>query len=516
MQWLKRIRVILAIVSLTSISLLYFDFGNNIPFYLSSFILSTQVFPTIIDCLITGGTISVVLILILLSTILFGRIYCSTLCPLGILQDIIIRAKKLKNRRNRYRFKKPYYLFHYSLFGISLLLLFFGSTVLINIFEPFSTYGRILSNLANPIVVLVNNIFGNLIALIGFINLIHIPLLHVSISSIIGSFSIFALVGYLAFSQGRMFCNLLCPVGAFLGILSRYSIFKIVIDEKNCKDCGLCERVCKAACIKSKERSIDFAACIGCFNCLDVCPTVGMSYKRVSKRSTEIPVLIDEKRRQILKNSVLSILTYVIPDTLNIRSEANKTTYDESRKLPIAPPGAVDLKRFSNYCTACHLCVNSCPTQVLFPSLMDYGFSGIFQPKMNYNASYCNYDCVICGNICPTGAILPLDAQSKKEIQIGKVVFAKDDCIVITKKKDCGACAEHCPTKAVRMVPFEKLMLPEVRDNICVGCGACEHACPVIPRKAIFVVSNQVHQKAQKPEIKKIEQSFDSTQEFPF
>jgi ferredoxin len=154
---------------------------------------------------------------------------------------------------------------------------------------------------------------------------------------------------------------------------------------------------------------------------------------------------------------------------------------------------------------------------VITPTLLEYGIAGILQPKMNYAANYCNYDCVICGQVCPTGAILPMTVEAKKLVQIGKTHFVKEDCIVVTKKKDCGACSEHCPTKAVKMVPYEgKLMIPEVTDDICIGCGACEHACPVQPRRAIYVSSNPIHLQAQKPKAQKLEKSFDSSQEFPF
>ncbi|HTP13094.1 MAG TPA: 4Fe-4S dicluster domain-containing protein [Bacteroidota bacterium] len=185
--------------------------------------------------------------------------------------------------------------------------------------------------------------------------------------------------------------------------------------------------------------------------------------------------------------------------------------------MPVTPPGSRSKDRFSNLCTACHLCVSVCPPQVLLPSLLDYGVSGILQPKMNYAAGYCTYDCVRCTQVCPSGALLPLDVATKKEVQLGKSIFVKDDCIVITKKKDCGACSEHCPTKAVKMIPYEeKLMLPEVNNEICVGCGACEHACPTTPRKAIYVVANAVHQKAKKPPVEKLENPLETQKDFPF
>jgi ferredoxin len=515
LQWLKRIRVTVAIISLTSINFLFFDFGNLIPVQITSAILSTQVIPTLIHSFVAVGTASIVLAVILIGTMLFGRVYCSTLCPLGIIQDLFIRIAKIINRRRRFHFQKPLYSFHYLLFIVTTLLFILGSTFLLNLFEPFSANGRILSNLINPIVVSINNAFAYLLGLLGIMTLFHIQLLHVSFISILASVCMFGLVGYLSYYHGRLFCNLLCPTGAFLGLLSRFSLFKIVIDLNNCKECGLCERVCKSNCIKSDSKEIDFAACIGCFNCLDACPTVGMSYRRNSKKSLDLPMVSNRKRREVLKTSMLPVLGIIISE-IGKDSTDKDFQYKESKKIPIAPPGAVSIERYSNICTACHLCVNSCPTQVLFPSFIEYGITGIFQPKMNYDASYCNYDCVLCGEVCPTGAILPLEVPSKKETQIGKAIFVKEDCIVVSKKKDCGACSEHCPTKAVKMVPYEKLMLPEVNNEVCVGCGACDHACPARPRKAIYVVSNRVHQKAKKPEIKKIEQSFDSKQEFPF
>ena len=135
---------------------------------------------------------------------------------------------------------------------------------------------------------------------------------------------------------------------------------------------------------------------------------------------------------------------------------------------------------------------------------------------MDYSASYCTYECVICGNVCPTGAILPVSIEDKKTLQIGKTTFIKENCIVETEKTECGACAEHCPTKAVKMVPYNKLHIPEIKNEYCVGCGACEHACPTIPYKAIYVEGNPVHQIAKKRSEEKIKREIDFKSDFPF
>ena len=518
MQWLKKVRVAVAVFFFLAVSFLFLDFSNFIPSWLRTFLVSTQLVPSLTRTLILLSGATVGLFIVLLLTFLFGRVYCSTICPLGTLQDISIRIAKRLNRRRRFKFKNPSYSIHYGVFVFTAIFAFAGSVVLLNLLEPFSNYGRILSNLVSPSVVLANNTLGNILGLFGVLFLFQIPLLHITLLSVFAPLSFFGFIFYLSYNHGRLFCNLLCPAGALLGIISRFSMYKIVIDPNNCKECGLCERVCKASCIKSDSMQIDFAACIGCFNCIDGCPTSGMSYQgRWKKNSTILPI-VNEGRRTVLKTSLIPALGLLIPEIGKDSSgEIRHRDFDESHKHPISPPGSISIEHFSSRCTACHLCISSCPTQVISPSFLEYGIAGIFQPKMNYAASYCNFDCVLCGQVCPTGAILPLDVNSKKQVQIGKAHFVKEDCIVVTKKKDCGACSEHCPTKAVKMVPYDqRLVVPEVNDEICVGCGACEHACPVQPRKAIYVNSNAVHLTAKKPKSEKMAPSFDSKQDFPF
>jgi ferredoxin len=186
-------------------------------------------------------------------------------------------------------------------------------------------------------------------------------------------------------------------------------------------------------------------------------------------------------------------------------------------RLPVSPPGSLGLAHFTSRCTACHLCVSACPTRILTPSLFEYGIDGIFLPRMDYAHGTCTYDCVLCGEVCPSGAILPLPLEEKKLTQIGKAKFIKDECIVVTKKTDCGACSEHCPTKAVRMVAYEQgLVIPELNNDLCIGCGSCEHPCPTTPYKAIYVDANPVHLRAKKPETRKLQPEPKAETEFPF
>jgi formate hydrogenlyase subunit 6/NADH:ubiquinone oxidoreductase subunit I len=200
--------------------------------------------------------------------------------------------------------------------------------------------------------------------------------------------------------------------------------------------------------------------------------------------------------------------------------QSRPTTIPEKRTSPVSPPGSRSIEHFTSRCTACHLCVSACPSRVLAPSFLDYGVSGMMQPQMDFHAAHCNFDCTVCSNICPSGAILPLTKDQKRQTQMGVAHFVKENCVVYTDNTNCGACSEHCPTKAVHMVPYlnangRKLVIPEVNEKICVGCGGCEHACPTRPYKAIWVDGNPVHKVAEKPIIEELKQP-EPTEDFPF
>jgi ferredoxin-type protein NapF len=190
-------------------------------------------------------------------------------------------------------------------------------------------------------------------------------------------------------------------------------------------------------------------------------------------------------------------------------------TFSKRIEYPVTPPGSVSQHHFTRACTACHLCVSACPTGVLQPSLFEYGLAGMMQPFMDYDVDFCNYECTRCSEICPNGAILPLTAEEKLTTQIGVVRFEKHNCIVHTDGTACGSCSEHCPTQAVKMVPYiGELTIPEIIPDICIGCGACEYACPVTPYKAIVVDGHLEHAIAQKPEETELEEK--PLEDFPF
>jgi len=239
-----------------------------------------------------------------------------------------------------------------------------------------------------------------------------------------------------------------------------------------------------------------------------------------SKEKTVIEPF-DPGKRDFFKKSGLVMAGTIVAGKLfsqeeEKKKEVIKATVPIIRNYPVTPPGARNQERFNKYCTACHLCVSACPTQVLQPTYFLYGLTGFLQPRMDYITNFCNFECTLCSEVCPTGAIMPVTKEEKKTIQLGKSYFVKENCIVYTNNTACGACSEHCPTKAVYMIPYkEKLTIPEINNKICVGCGACEYACPTDP-KSIYIDGNPIHLVAEKPEEIKIEEEIDYKEEFPF
>lgn len=525
LQHLKPIRVVVAVLFLIGSTVMFLDVRGSVSAWVSSLVLPLQFIPAFGKTLVSIGIWTAGLALVLVLTALLGRVYCSTLCPLGTLQDIAIHAAERKRKR-RYRYDPPRYALHYAVGGVTLVAFAAGNLVLLNSLEPFSNFGRIMDALVRPLMVGANNAIAMAGSWVGLHSLqpvpVHLPGVGIVVAAFVGA----GVIGYMAYRHGRLFCNTVCPAGALLSLLSRVSLFKIVIDESTCLECGLCEKVCKAACIDADSKKVDYPACVACFNCITACPTVGLKFAGWGvRRMGSVPTPVDSSRRQFLSGTVASMAgALVLPtDSVAVRgvmSAADSALVRAAQAgigtRPVTPPGAIGIDHFSGRCTACHLCVSVCPTHVLRPALLEYGIAGVLQPRMDYQTNYCNYDCVLCSEICPSGAILPLTPDQKKEVQIGTARFVKEDCIVETKKKDCSACAEHCPTKAVRMVPYGALMIPELTNELCVGCGACEHACPTTPLKAIFVVASDVHGRAKKPVLEKAAPTEDVLTDFPF
>lgn len=443
-----------------------------------------------------AGSIGILLALIVL-TLLFGRIYCSVLCPMGIFQDVAAWIARKVNRKQHYRFSPEKRLLRYVVLGIVVLSFLLGGTLLLSLLDPYSAFGRMSVNVFRPLYLGGNNLLAWIFNRFGNYTFYHMDVYVLSGFALLIGLLTFGGIGFLAWRHGRTWCNTMCPVGTVLGVLSRYSLWKVRIDAQACGSCGLCERKCKAGCIDSKARKIDYSRCVSCYNCLTACHRNAMSYRPVQKKSEPSAEKSEPSRRQFV--ATVAALSVALPGKALARGVAlaggNKPW---EREHPLSPPGSQSAGHLLKHCTACHLCVTKCPSHVLKPAFTDYGLGGMMQPKMDFEHGFCNFDCTVCANVCPNGALLPLTKEEKHRLQMGRVVFVRENCIVHTDETSCGACSEHCPTQAVTMVNYKNgLTIPSVNPDICVGCGGCEYVCPVRPFRAIYIEGNPVHQQAK-------------------
>jgi ferredoxin len=514
---LSKIRIIFSLLILFLFLSVFIDFRHLIPNKYINVIVFLQFIPSWYKFINVGTLAATGFIVVLLLTLLSGRTYCSFLCPLGMLQDVFSRiGGKVKKRFRRFGFNKPHTILRYGILIITLIATLLWGIYFLTLLDPYSIFGRFITYFGKPIVLILNNFLSGILGQFDIYTFVNTPLTRFPslVYAIPSAFLI--LVGIMSFIKGRLYCNTICPVGTFLGLISKISFIRIKFDDLKCTRCGRCSLACKSSCIDFLNKDVDLSRCVTCFNCLKSCPDKALSYGFVELRIKAD--VTDNGRRKVIAGSVLFLLG-LSNSSSGQKSAAPKptkaSTVKEDRKYPVCPPGSAGIENFTKKCTACSLCISVCPNNVLIPSVKEYGLSGMMQPRMDYHNSFCTYECIECLEICPTGALLPLAIEAKKLTQLGKAVFIKDNCIVKTEKTACGACSESCPTKAVHMIPYEgKLVIPETKDDICIGCGHCEFACPTTPYKAIFVDGNYEHKAAKKPD--NVKSDIKKPVEFPF
>ena len=527
-KFLRRFRIIFSSLLLISFILVFIDFRNIIPPDYINYLIYLQFIPSILKFIGVESILGAGFIAILVLTLLTGRTYCSFFCPLGIGQDLFSRiGGRFRRKFRRFGFKKPHTILRYLLLAITLIVTLLWGIYMITLLDPFSIFGRFMTYFGKPAAIVVNNFVAGILGKFDIYTLNHITIKPFALLAYSIPFAFFLLTGILSFTKGRLYCNTFCPVGTLLGLISKLSFLRIKFDESSCSRCGRCSIGCKSSCIDFLKHDIDVSRCVECFNCINTCPEKAISYgivnfKRKKKVIIEKPQKTEEapdaNRRKIIAGSVLFMLGisgYLKAQVQSIPKPTKDSTVKENRKFPVCPPGGGSLEDFNKHCIACSLCITACPNLVLQPSIREYGFAGMMQPVMDYHKSFCTYNCTVCTEICPTQALKPLMLDAKKLTQLGKAIFIKDNCIVKTEKTACGACSESCPTKAVHMIPYEgNLLIPEVKDDICIGCGHCEFACPTTPFKAIFVDGNAIHIAAKKPE--NVQSDMKTPVEFPF
>lgn len=531
---LKKVRVGVSLIFFVLIFFLYVDYGNTLSIPVVKSVLYMQFIPSLVkfvNIFSLGAASGFIIITIV--TFFYGRVYCSTFCPLGTLQDIISRISwKLspkKKRKQFFGYKVPNSMLRNTILALTVVTFMLGSHFLIALLDPYSNFGRITTLFAQPLAGLLHNGTSSILENADLYWIYPVEIRNVVLTSLIIPLIMLGLVTILSARNGRLFCNTVCPVGSLLGIFSKFSMYKIAINTHACNSCGLCVFQCKAGCIDEEKQEVDFSRCVSCMNCFDSCNKDAFYYKNTwGSRPEPVKAQADTSKRTFMANSfiflggIMGLSSFQFKkdttQTSNVYVPDGTTIIKEKREFRVTPPGSKNLENFNKYCTACGLCVSACRSNVLQPSFLEYGLSGMMQPHMDYHSGFCNYDCKICGDVCPSQAINVFhDLKEKQLTQLGKAKFVKGNCIVNTERTECGACSEHCPTKAVDMVPFldTGLMIPKVDDTICVGCGACEFACPTVPYRAIYVNGNAEHLIADEPKIEELEE-LEEEEDFPF
>ncbi len=481
---LKKIRVILAIAVIGILTFGFIDLGGLLQ---NPVLQKIQFGPALLSLSL------VTLACLIAATLLLGRVYCSVVCPLGIFQDFFNWLSKKSDKKKKYGYKEENRWLRYGVLAALIIAWLLGFTFLVGLVEPYSAYGRMADELLKPLYILGNNLFAWISEKTGSYRFFKVVLSLKSVTSLVVAILTLLVIGHISYHHGRTWCNTICPVGTILGFFSRFSLLRIRIDTDKCNHCQACGRKCKAFCIDSKNQKIDYSRCVGCFDCIDACKQNALTYG-LPRKPAAAPVkedCVDESKRQFLKSGL--VLAALAPQALEAKVTGKKDT-----RVPMSPPGSQSHRNLLQHCTACHLCVSKCPSHVLKPAGMEYGIGGIMQPVMKFDQGYCNYDCTICSQVCPNGAIRPLSVEQKHQTQPGRVVFDVTKCIVNIQHTSCGACAEHCPVQAIHMVPFQGgLTIPETTPEMCVGCGGCEFICPA---HAVHIEGNTEHLTAKLPE----------------
>ena len=424
-------------------------------------------------------------LVVLVPTLLLGRVFCGWICPFGTLHQLV---GWLFNRRERAaRIASNGYL---PMFGVKYYLLValvvaaaLGS-VQIGWLDPLCTLLRTCTVALLPAVDLAT----------GWVYLR--PAVH-QFAWVVGLLSVVLIAANL--KVPRLFCRVLCPLGAGLGVLSRWGLWRIDRNLDRCVDCRQCLARCEGA--ADPQARLRRSECFVCLNCLDDCPHEALAFRFLPPLQGEVAAP-DTDRRRLVFGGVVSVLAFAFAR----RSGDLDRTF---AKEALRPPGSLAEAAFLERCLKCEQCVRVCPTNVLQPALLETGIEGLWTPVLKMRVGYCELNCTLCGQVCPTGAIQPITLEQKRgtgdftatgPIRLGTAFYDQGRCLPWAMDTPCVVCEEVCPTspKAIhtREVVIEdrdgrsvRLRRPYVDPLRCIGCGICEHECPVKDQAAIRVTA---------------------------
>ncbi len=491
---MKKTRITLATLSFLIVLLMFLDFSGAMRW--AGWLTKLQLVPALL-------ALNVVAILVVLAlTLLLGRLYCSVICPLGILQDIFYALTLRFRRRRRVSYSSPKNWLRYTVLVLYVVAGLCGLHIVVALLDPYAAFGRMANNFLQPLYIRGNNLLASWAEERGSYAFSQVDLHGIVLPTLIAAVVTIVVIAVLACLNGRTYCNTICPVGSLLGLFSRYSLFKITIDEDKCIKCRKCERHCKASAIDSRKGHIDYSRCVMCGDCLEECDSSALLFKRVGRKPAPLKAAtgkpVDAGRRSFLLGTAMATVAVTYGQEKK-KVDGGLAVIEDKRKIDrqtaLTPPGSLSANNLANHCTACQMCLSACPNGVLQPST---SLHNLMQPTMSYEKGYCRPECTRCSQVCPTGAIRSITAADKTAIHIGHAVWLRDNCVVLRDGVACGNCARHCPVGAISMVPVDPSnphlhRRPAVDENKCIGCGACEFLCPARPFSAIYVEGHEVH-----------------------
>jgi polyferredoxin len=499
----------------------YNDVGGPVTFFF-------EIDPLVMTAtFVAAHTIPAILLLSLITlgvTFIFGRWFCGWICPFGVLHNFFtsLRQRKVKNLIKQGRFTRGQRIKYYILF------LFLGGALLgvnaVGWLDPFSFFYRSLATSIFPAINWGFEAFFNWVyqsdPSIGLLHATSITepvyekmqdlFLATKQPAYVGGVLIgllFSFIVALNFYKARFWCRYICPLGAMLGVVGKNPLVRIHKDEDNCHKCNLCIADCQGGAEPQSDGGWKPSECFYCFNCVDACSTdaITISISKPSFVKTSAKWItnfikppraesINLGRRKIIASGTGGVVGAML---FNSHPLADSRTYNPAL---IRPPGSVEENDFLAKCVRCGECMKVCPTNGIQPALLQAGLEGMWTPVMNMKLGYCEYECTLCSKVCPTDAIPILTLEERKPIKIGQAFFDPSRCLPYALATPCIVCEEHCPTspKAIWVKEVEdinsagetvRLQRPFVDPHRCIGCGICEHVCPLKDRSGIYVTS---------------------------
>jgi len=467
-------------------------------------------------------------LVLIIPTLVLGRFFCNWMCPYGTLHQFIgwlfnTRRNIDKVNINRYR---PLFRLKYVLLLVFVILALFGS-LQIGLLDPICIMYRTVATAISPAYDLSADALASRMENAGIdASVVRATVFRPGLSEpriFYGAWFVgLVIVGLVGMNLiiPRFFCRVLCPLGAFLGFLSRFALWRIDRDLTRCTDCNLCVSHCEGA--SDPHAALRKSECFVCFNCIDDCPEDALSFRFMPVRKHEPvagrlfgrPVISnrpdteiaqpDLSRRRMVLTGVVGVLAYPF---IRLSAAVNPGAFHAKA---IRPPGSVEEDEFLERCIKCDQCINVCPTNVLQPSTFKQGgIEGLWTPVMDMRIGFCQLNCTLCSEVCPTGAIQKISVEKKLglkqfaadgPIRVGTAFFDRGRCLPWAMETPCVVCEEVCPvspkaigTYDVQIKRWDGSMVvlnrPYMRPELCIGCGICEHECPVLDERAVYVTA---------------------------